>query len=211
MNLLVQNTIEHPSKSDSFVGTAFWFAAYTSGRHEKRVAEHLRQREVESFLPLYETVHRWRNGRHRVQLPLFPGYVFVHLALREKLRVLQVPGIVELVSFNGLPAALPDAEIETLRNALSAGLSAQPYPFLRVGSRVEICRGPLQGLRGILLRRQGQLRVVLSVEMIMRSIVVEVEASDVVVLDRKTSMFIPVATREPERIASACAYSAPNV
>lgn len=203
MNLLVQNISEHPTKADGFVETAFWFAAYTSARHEKRVAEHLRQREVESFLPLYEALHRWKNGRHRVQLPLFPGYVFVHLALREKLRVLQVPGIVELVSFNGVPAALPDAEIETLRNALSAGLPAEPYPFLRVGSRVEICRGPLQGLSGILLRRQGQLRVVLSVEMIMRSIVVEVEASDVVVLDRKTLTLAPVAAREAERIASA--------
>ena len=211
MNLLVQNMSEHSTKSDGFSETAFWFAAYTSARHEKSVAEHLRQREVESFLPLYETLHRWKNGRHRVQLPLVPGYVFVHLALREKLRVLQVPGIVELVSFNGVPAALPDAEIETLRNALSAGLSAQPYAFLRVGSRVEIYRGPLQGLRGILLRRQGQLRVVLSVEMIMRSIVVEVEAADVVVLDRKRSTHAPVATREAERIASACAYSALNV
>lgn len=206
MNMQVPNMNEHPTKSDGFVETAFWFAAYTSARHEKRVTEHLKQREVESFLPLYETLHRWKNGRHRVQLPLFPGYVFVHLALREKLRVLQVPGVVELVSFNGVPAALPDAEIETLRNALSAGLPAQPFPFLRVGSRVEICRGPLQGLRGILLRRQGQLRVVLSVEMIMRSIVVEVEAADVVVLDRKTLTLVRVPTCDAQHIASACEY-----
>ena len=183
----------------------FWYAAYTSSRHEKTVAEHLRQREIECFLPLYETVRRWNNGRHRVQLPLFPSYVFVRMGLRDKLRVLQVPGLAQLVSFQGSPAALPDAEIETLRSALAAGIPAQPYRYLSVGSQVEICCGPLQGMKGILLRHQGQFRVVLSVEMIMRSIVVEVEASDVVAVDRKDLRLVPVASREAERKATACA------
>jgi transcription elongation factor/antiterminator RfaH len=182
-----------------------WYAAYTASRHEKRVAEHLRQREIECFLPLYETVRRWNNGRHRVQLPLFPSYVFVRMGTRDKLRVLQVPGLVQLVTFQGSPAALPDSEIETLRNALASGVLAQPYRYLTVGSKVEICRGPLQGLRGILLRHQGQFRVVLSVEMIMRSIVVEVEASDVVALDRQRSQAMPTGLREAQRITAACA------
>ena len=182
----------------------FWYAAYTSSRHEKTVAEHLRQREVECFLPLYETVRRWNNGRHRVQLPLYPSYVFVRMGLRDKLRVLQVPGLVQLVTFQGVPAALPDSEIETLRSALASGVLAQPYRYLSVGSKVEICRGPLLGLRGILLRHQGQFRVVLSVEMIMRSIIVEVDGSDVVAIDRKGSRLLPSGSREPER-AVACA------
>ena len=181
----------------------FWYAAYTSSRHEKTVAEHLRQREVECFLPLYETVRRWKNGRHRVQLPLFPSYVFVRMGLRDKLRVLQVPGLAQLVSFQGSPAVLPDAEIETLRSALAAGVPAQPYRYLSVGSRVEICCGPLQGMKGILLRHQGQFRVVLSVEMIMRSIVVEVEATDVVALDRKDSRLVIASPCDAERIATA--------
>ena len=183
----------------------FWYAAYTSSRHEKTVAEHLRQREVECFLPLYETVRRWNNGRHRLQLPLFPGYVFVRMEMRQKLRVLQVPGLVQLVTFQGSPAALPDAEVETLRGALAAGVMAQPYRYLNVGSKVEVCRGPLQGMRGILLRHQGQFRVVISVEMIMRSIVVEVDASDVVAVDRKDLRLDPVASREAERTATASA------
>ncbi len=182
----------------------FWYAAYTASRHEKTVAEHLRQRNVECFLPLYETVRRWNNGRHRVQLPLFPSYVFVRMAMRDKLRVLQVPGLAQLVTFQGSPAVLPDSEIETLRGALTKGVMAQPYKYLNVGSKVEICRGPLQGMRGVLLRHQGQFRVVLSVEMIMRSIVVEVDAADVVALDRKASSLIQ-ATREGERSISACA------
>src|SRR5579864_3751158 len=183
----------------------FWYAAYTSSRHEKTVAEHLRQRDVECFLPLYETVRRWNNGRHRVHLPLFPSYVFVHMGLRDKLRVLQVPGLSQLVTFQGAPAALPEAEIETLRSALTAGIPAQPYRYLSVGSQVEICCGPLQGMKGILLRHQAQFRVVLSVEMIMRSIVVEVEASDVVALDRKDSRLVLASPCEAERIAAACA------
>lgn len=136
-------------------------------------------------------------------MPLFPGYVFVRMGMRDKLRVLQVPGLVQLVSFQGTPAALPDAEIETLRSALTAGVLAQPHEYLNVGSKVEVCRGPLQGLRGVLLRHQGQFRVVISVEMIMRSIVVEVEASDVAAVDRKESRLVSAAPREEERGAVA--------
>src|ERR1700757_5213534 len=105
----------------------FWYAAYTVARHEKTVAEHLRQRDVECFLPLYDTVRRWNNGRHLVQAPLFPGYVFVRMTLRDKLRVLQVPGLVQLVTFQGAPAPLPDSEVEKLRGALASGVTAQPY------------------------------------------------------------------------------------
>ena len=201
----ISSAFLHEQKMGNSESQMFWYAAYTSSRHEKTVAEHLRQREIECFLPLYETVRRWNNGRHRVQLPLFPSYVFVRMGHRDKLRVLQVPGLAQLVSFQGSPAALPDAEIETLRSALAAGVPAQPYHYLSVGSKVEVCRGPLQGMRGILLRNQGQFRVVISVEMIMRSIVVEVDASDVVAVDRKDLRLVPVASREAERTATASA------
>jgi transcription antitermination factor NusG len=159
-----------------------WYAGYTASRHEKKVAEHLEQRSVEHFLPLYETVRRWNNGRHQVRLPLFPGYVFVRIALRDRLRVLQVPGFVRLVGFNGFPVPLPEADIERMREALQTGVCAEPYPYLTAGTRVEICTGPLQGLRGILLRRHGKCRVVLSVDLIMRSMVVEVDAAGLVPL-----------------------------
>ena len=157
-----------------------WYAGYTSARHEKKVAQQLRQRDIECFLPLYETVRRWNNGRHRVQMPLFPGYVFVRIALKERLRVLQIPGFVRLVGFNGLPYPLPGTEIDAMREALIAGVVAEPYPYLTTGSRVEVLSGPLQGVRGVLLRRQGKCRVVLSIDLIMRSVVVEVEASNIV-------------------------------
>ena len=165
-------------------GETLWYAGYTASRHEKRVAEHFAQRGVEHFLPLYETIHRWNNGRHRVQLPLFPGYIFVRIALQDRLRVIEVPGFVRLVGFNSLPCPLPEADINRMKEALNKGVLAEPYPYLTVGTRVEIRNGPMQGMTGILLRRQNKCRVVISVDLIMRSMIVEVEAGDVVPVRR---------------------------
>lgn len=156
-----------------------WYAAYTRSRHEKVVAETLQQRTVEYFLPLYETVHKWKNGRFRVQLPLFPGYLFVHIALRDRLRVLQVPGVVRLVGVNGVPTPLPQGELEIIRSVLSKGIEAQPHPYLRVGQRVRIISGPMEGLQGILLRRRGRPRVVVSVDLIMRSVALDIDVAQV--------------------------------
>jgi transcription antitermination factor NusG len=165
---------------DSLHSEMLWYAGYTASRHEKRVAEHFAQRGVEHFLPLYETIHRWNNGRHRVQLPLFPGYIFVRIALRDRLRVIEVPGFVRLVGFNSLPHPLPEADINKMKEALSKGVLAEPYPYLTVGTRVEIRNGPMQGMTGILLRRQNKCRVVISVDLIMRSMAVDVDAGDVI-------------------------------
>ena len=156
-----------------------WYAVSTRSRHEKTVAEQLVQKSVDHFLPLYETIRNWKNGRFKVRLPLFPGYLFVHIPLSERLQVLQVPGVVRLVGFNGGPVALPPAEIETIRDALTKGVHAHPHLYLKTGSRVRIKSGPMEGLHGILLRRKGKLRMVVSVDLIMRSIAVDVDASEV--------------------------------
>src|SRR5215472_4126998 len=145
-----------------------WYAAYTCANHERRVAAELGARAVEHFLPMYSSVRRWKDRRVHLDLPLFPGYVFVRLALRDRLRVLQIPSVVRLVGFNGLPAALPDTEMETLRSGLSERLRAEPHPFLTVGRRVRIRRGPFAGLEGILKRKKSNLRVVISLELIQR-------------------------------------------
>ncbi len=110
---------------------------------------------------------------------LFPGYVFVHLDLKDRLRVLQIPSVARFVSFNGQPAALPDAEIEVLINGLAKGVRAEPHPYLKVGHRVRVKHGPLAGTQGILVRRKDKFRVVLSIDLIMRSVAVEVDESDV--------------------------------
>jgi transcription antitermination factor NusG len=152
-----------------------WYAAYTSSNHEKRVAEQMGVRGVEHFLPLYASIRRWRNGRVKLQRPLFPGYVFVRIALREKLRVQQIPGVAWLVGFNGRPSRLADEEIEALRKLMVSGIRAEPFPFLTVGRRVRICTGPLSGREGFVVWRKGILRVVLSINHIQRAILVEVD------------------------------------
>src|SRR5712664_1366848 len=99
-----------------------WYAAYTCANHEKRVREQLEQRSVEAFLPVYETLRRWKDRRMRLQMPLFPGYVFVRMALVDRLQVLQIPGVAKLVGFSGTPTALPEGEIEALRTSLASGV-----------------------------------------------------------------------------------------
>src|SRR5258706_3361420 len=131
-----------------------WYAAYTSANHEKRVAEHLGVRLVEHFVPLYESMRRWKDRKVRLQLPLFPGYVFVRLARSERLRVLQVPGVARLVGFNGLPCALPDSEIEAMQACLARKACLEPHPYVQVGRRVRVKAGPLCGLEGMVVRRK---------------------------------------------------------
>lgn len=156
-----------------------WYAAYTRANHEVRVTQQLARRSVEHFLPQYESLRRWKDRKVRLQLPLFPGYVFVRLALQDRLRVLQIPSVVRLVGFNGHPAVLPDNEIEALRASVAARLRTEPHPYLAVGRRVRIRRGPLMGVEGILVRRKNTLRVVLSLDLIARSAAVEVDTADI--------------------------------
>jgi len=155
-----------------------WYVAYTRANHEKRVAEQLEGRAVEYFLPSYKSVRRWKDRRVQLELPLFPGYVFARFPLRDRLRVLEVPGVVRLVGFNGQPAALPEKEIEALRESLARQLKLKPHPYLTAGRRVRMKSGPLGGLEGILVRKKGSFQVIVSIELIMRSVIAEVELSD---------------------------------
>jgi transcription antitermination factor NusG len=155
-----------------------WYAAYTSANHEKRVALQLTQRSVEHFLPLYDSVRRWKDRKAHLQMPLFPGYVFVRVALRDRLQVLQVPGVAKLVGFNGMPAALPESEMEALRTGLAGGVRAEPHPYLTVGRKVRVRTGSLAGLEGMLVRRKNSTRFVISLDLIMRSVALEVDAHD---------------------------------
>jgi transcription antitermination factor NusG len=155
-----------------------WYAAYTSANHEKRIAEQLRLRSVEHFLPLYESLRRWKDRKVNLYLPLFPGYVFVRIALRDRFVVQQIPGVARLVGFGGMPAALPEDEMQTLRASLERGVRAEPHPFLTVGRPVRVKNGPMAGLQGILKRRKSQARLVVSLELIQRAMAVEIDEAD---------------------------------
>ena len=164
-----------------------WYAACTQPRHEKKVAQHLALTGVENFLPTYFKVNRWRNGvQAKVELPLFPGYVFVRIPGREWLRVAKSPSVTRLVGFNGIPSPLPECEIERLRTSLAA-LNAEPHPFIHIGDRVRVTSGPLAGLEGTLVSKKGKWRFIISIELIMQAVSVELESTDVEPLHPVTS------------------------
>lgn len=157
---------------------AAWYAAYTCANHERKVAEEISRRGLECFLPAFRTQQRWSDRYVELDRPLFPSYVFVRIALSEKLRILQVPGVVRLVGFSGAPAPLDDKDIAAVRAFLDRGLRAEPYPFLAAGRRVRVKAGPLQGLEGLVVRKRKGMRLVISLDLIQRSIAVEMEAAD---------------------------------
>ena len=169
----VERTTENPRR---------WYAVYTKSRHEKYVREQLERRSIECFLPLYEAPSRRKDRRTQIQLPLFPGYVFLHLSLLCRLEVLQIPGVVSFVGFSGHATALQDEEMDSLQMGLFRGISAVPHPYLTKGRRVRMKAGPLAGLEGILVRRKGHVRVVLSIDILQRSIAVDADIADLEIL-----------------------------
>ena len=159
--------------------TSRWFAIYTTCRHEKRIAQHFTQRQIEHYLPLYRSERRWRDGsRVTLDLPLFPCYLFVRIRKSERVSVLSVPGALALVGgTGGEPAQLPDSAIEALRAGLNEG-RIEPHPLLRVGQPVRVRAGAFAGMRGIVVRKKNGFRVVLTLEQIMQSIAVEMDEHD---------------------------------
>jgi transcription antitermination factor NusG len=156
-----------------------WYAVFTMPRHEKRVAGHCTERGIESFVPLYQVRHRWKNRcTATVELPLFPNYSFVRMDVRERVQVLSLSSVRYLVSSGHEPLPVPDNYISFLRAGLLAH-RIEPHPDLEVGDRVRINTGPMAGIEGILDRHKNGLRIVLKLEMIGRSIAVEVGAAEV--------------------------------
>ena len=156
-----------------------WFAVYTTPRHEKAVARQFEVRHIEAFLPLYRSVRRWKNGcRVNVDQPLFPNYIFASLKRRDYLRVLETPGVLSLVGSGRKPSPLESSEIESLRCELCLR-EFEPHPYLVAGDRVRIHSGALAGMIGVLVRKKSQLRVVLTLDLIMQSVAVEVGANEI--------------------------------
>lgn len=158
---------------------ARWFAVYTNSRHEKKVAQHFTQHQIEHFLPLYSSQRKWSDGsKVNLELPLFPGYIFVHISRAERVKVLSVPGTVAVVGGTGRePSPLPEDAIHALRAGLNER-NVEPHPLLTVGQRARIRSGALAGMEGVVLRQKNSCRVVLTIEHIMQSVAVEVNASE---------------------------------
>lgn len=192
---LRKNAVEPVSE----VRQRHWFAVYTTSRHEKRVAHHMIQRRVEHFLPVYRVQHKWKDGsRVTLDLPLFPGYVFVRIDPRDRGGVLEVPGVVSIIGTASRPAPLPDQEVEALRAGLDP-MSVEPHPLLTTGQRVRIKQGALSGLEGIVLRRKSGCRVVLTLDLLMQSIAIEVDGDDVEPLEASFPLTVEAIDKEVDQ------------
>jgi len=161
-------------------GVSRWFAVYTTCRHEKRIAQHLSQRAIEHYLPLYRSDRKWRDGsRVTLELPLFPSYIFVRIKRSERVSVLSIPGALAVVGgTGGEPAPLPDNAIEALRVGLKEH-RIEPHPLLRVGQVARIRSGAFAGMEGVVVRKKSGFRVVLTLDQIMQSVAVELDEDDV--------------------------------
>jgi transcription antitermination factor NusG len=158
-----------------------WYALYTRSRFEKKMLGDLTDRRIEVFLPMREVISRWKDRKKRIWIPLFPGYLFVnHVDTPEnRFRILNIPGAVRFVGFEGRANPIPDEQIQYVRKFLEASISIDPYPYMQVGSRVEVIAGPLKGIRGILVEKRGRFRFVIQVDLIRQAVSAEIDASDV--------------------------------
>jgi transcription antitermination factor NusG len=152
-----------------------WFAVRVRSNHERMAEAHLRDRGFEEFAPTYRSERRWSDRKKEIDQMLFPGYLFCRLNPRDRLPVLSVPGVVGLVGFGKTPCPIPEDEIERIRRMVQSGLLVSPWPFLELGQNVSIERGPLAGIVGILAEEKGRWRLVVSIQLLGRSVATEVE------------------------------------
>jgi transcription antitermination factor NusG len=156
-----------------------WWALYTRHQHEKVVAEMLEAKGLEVFLPLYESIRRWKDRSKVLALPLFPCYVFVRGAINRRLQVVSTPGVHMILTRGEQIATVPEQEIEAIRRTVVGAFNVEPHPFLKVGEKVRVTRGSLEGVGGILVRKKNLYRLILSVDMLAQSVAVEIDACDV--------------------------------
>ena len=175
-----------------------WNVVYTRHQHEKLVAESLAGNGFEVFLPTYNVIRQWTDRKKQLSLPLFPCYVFVRSNFERRLQVLTTPGVHFLVMFAGQPAPIPDMEMDAIRKAVESRLRVEPHPFLRCGDWVRVTSGPLADVEGILVRKKGSYRLILSTELLGKSIAVEIDAFSVKPLPRRsTTPLLSLAQPEP--------------
>jgi transcription antitermination factor NusG len=156
-----------------------WWALYTRHQHERTVADMLAAKSFEVFLPLYETVRRWKDRKKTISLPLFPCYLFVRGGLDRKLQVVTTPGIHMILNRGDRVATIPQQEIDAIQRAVEGSYRIEPHPFLKCGMRVRVVRGALEGVEGILVRKKNMCRLILSVDMLAQAVAVEVHGADV--------------------------------
>ncbi len=166
---------------------AHWYAVYTNSRHEKVVAEHLRSKDIEVFLPTITVISSWKDRKIKLQTPAFPGYVFTKIYLGERGKVISVPGVVKILSFNGVPAPLNEAEIENIRLCQDRRVLMEPQPLFGLGTKVRVKSGALEGLEGFISHCKDERRLIVPLSLISQSIVVQVDINLLEPLEKTAS------------------------
>jgi transcription termination/antitermination protein NusG len=156
-----------------------WYAIWTRSRHEQVVREQIERKHYDAFLPTITRWSRWKDRKKKIDWPLFPGYCFARFNVDETLAILKCTGVVNIVSFEGKPAAIPEHEIESIRRLVESDLQFDPCPMIREGMMVEVKHGALKGVVGRLIRKGAHARLILAVELIGQGVSVEVDAADV--------------------------------
>jgi len=160
-------------------GTPRWYALRTRSRHEKLVRDRLAGQGIEQLLPTVKRISQWKDRKKEIEVPLFSGYCFARFLWQDRSPVLKVSGVVEIVGGGNRPEPIPDEEIGALQALMTSVLPYDAHPYLREGMAVEVVRGPLQGVRGILLRKDKRHRLVIAVHLIRQAAAVEIDVNDV--------------------------------
>ena len=155
-----------------------WYAVYTRPRHEKKVYEVLIEKEIEVFLPMIKKVSQWKDRKKKIDVPLFNGYLFVYFDYKYRFDVLQTKGVVKIVNFNGIPAVVPDWQIESLKKMLTRPEKVQLENYMKIGDPVEVDFGPFKGMKGIIKVVKGRQRLIISIEGIMQTVSIEIGADE---------------------------------
>jgi len=156
-----------------------WYAIWTRSRHEKIVRDQLDKKHVNVFLPTIGKWSRWKDRKKKIDWPLFPGYVFARFVPDERIGILKIDGVVQIISNNGILSPIPEEEIESIRTLVDSELAYDPVPLIKEGQMVKVTHGPLKGVVGRLVRKGAHARLILSVDLIGQAVSVEVDAADV--------------------------------
>jgi len=168
-----------------------WFALQVRSQHEKIVASNLHDKGYEEFLPLCQIKRRWSDRIKRLELPLFPGYVFCRFNVEKRLPILVTAGVLSIVGVGKIPSPIDDSEVVALQSIVKSGLQTEPWPFLKVGQHVRIEQGSLKGIEGILLTPKSSYRLVVSVTLLQRSVAIEIDRDWVTPISSHTQHISP--------------------
>jgi transcription antitermination factor NusG len=154
-----------------------WFAIQVRSKFEWRVSTMLKGTGYETFFPMYRDRRSWSDRIKEVEVPLFPGYTFCRFNPQRRLPILKTPGVMDIVSFEGRPAPIPDHQIASVRSVVETDLAVRPWPFLQVGQKVRINKGPLAGVEGFLMEFKQGFRLVVSITILNRSVSAELDGA----------------------------------